>query len=178
MSMEKQIYVTNGKWIWWELDRKHDLIRNINIFPKPYFLIINTEKKTHQNTQNIRIHQLAITHMIYIMTQWIHIANVKWFWWELDRKYELIRNLNIFPRPHKNTEKHPKCIKDKIYQLEIMHLLMGVIQWLYVANLKWIWWELDSKRDLIRNLNTKRKTPPTTPPLTSWSYQYPIFQAS
>ena len=47
---------------------------------------------------------------------------------ELDRKYELIRNLNIFPRPHKNTEKHPKCIKDKIYQLEIMHLLMGVIQ--------------------------------------------------
>ena len=29
---------------------------------------------------------------------------------------------------------------------------MGMILWTYVAKLKWFWWELDRKIDLIRNL--------------------------
>ena len=28
--------------------------------------------------------------------QWIYVANLKWFWWELHWKLDFIRNLNIF----------------------------------------------------------------------------------
>ena len=31
------------------------------------------------------------------MMKWITVENLKKFWWELDRKYDLILKFNIFP---------------------------------------------------------------------------------
>ena len=49
------------------------------------------------------------------MIQYIHVDILKWFWRELDRKHDLIRNLNIFPGhifKCKNREKTPKNVEN------------------------------------------------------------------
>ena len=74
------------------------------------------------------------------MIFWDNAANLKWFWWKLERTLDLIRNLNIFPGQRflsKNTDKTPtKAENDKIFQLVITHIFMGMIQWIHVAHLK------------------------------------------
>ena len=108
MSIIQWNYVPNLKWFWLELDSKHDLIRNINIFPRQQFLS-KISDKTH--TKN----QLVYTHILMGIMQWIHVANLKWFWWELHKKLDLIRNLNIFSQDTffyiKTLKKHPKIQK-------------------------------------------------------------------
>ena len=179
MSMIQWNHAANLKWIWWELHRKLDLIRNVYLFFSGQIILSKNNGKTPKNTENHKIYQLEIMHILISMIQWIHVANLRWFWWELHRKLDLNRNLNIFSQASKNTEKTPKNTENhKTYRLEIMHTLISMLQWIYVANLKWFWWELHRKLDLIRNLNTEGTTPPTpppppppTPPTTSWSYQ-------
>ena len=53
-----------------------------------------------------------------------------------------------------------------------------MIQWINVANLKWIWWELHRKLDLIRNLNTEGTTPPTPPDAAADELVIPITHLS
>ena len=44
MSMIQYIHVANLKRFCWELNRKHDLIRNFNIFPGHIFVSKNSDK--------------------------------------------------------------------------------------------------------------------------------------
>ena len=60
----------------------------------------------------------------------------------------------------------------RLNQLEIMHILVHIhilchctTQWIYVANLKWIWWELHRELDLIRKFNREG-----TMPLRRWRH--------
>ena len=46
----------------------------------------------------------------------------------------IIFPVNIFQS--KNTKKHPKMQKNKIYQLVITNILIGMIQCIHVVNLK------------------------------------------
>ena len=112
---------------------------NLNIF-LAYNFQVKTVIKTPKMQKNNNIYQLVNTHILMSMLQWNHAANLKWIWWELHRKLDLIRNFNIFSQAtfflSKNTEKTPKNTENhKIYQLEIMHILISMIQWIHVAGL-------------------------------------------
>ena len=111
--------------------------------------------------QKSKIYQLVITYILIGMIQWINEGNLKWFWWELDRKqkkHDLIRNLNIFPVLSKNRHKTQKGKNFRICQLENTHILMFMIQWHHLANLKRFWVGLDIKLDMNIGLNDFPKT--------------------
>ena len=122
MSVIQWKHAANSKWFWLELDSKHDLIRTLNIFPGHNFLV-KTVIKTPKMQKNNIIYQPVSTHILMSMMQWKHVSYLKWFWWELHRKLDLIRNLNIFFSGQiflsKVTEKTPQNTNNhKIDQLE------------------------------------------------------------
>ena len=66
-----------------------------NYTPRPRFL--SRETKKHPKMQkNNKTYQLVITDILIGMKQCIYVTNLKKFWWELDRKYDLIRNQATF----------------------------------------------------------------------------------
>ena len=138
MGMIQWIHVSHLKRFWWELHRKHDLIRNFNIF-QVIFLSKNTEK-TPRNT--ISTYQLKITHMIYGMIP------------AYESMKQILSNFHMqclsmykHRKTHKNTE------NDKIYQLEITKMIWCMIQHIHAENLNWFWWALGEEHALFRNLN-------------------------
>ena len=96
-------------------------------------------KKKQKKKQSIPKLIWKISYPAYIYTQTL--------WWKLQiittKKFKLWWNIIIFPGLiflSKNTEKNTeKCRNNKIYQQVVTHTLMGMIQWIYVLNLKRFW---------------------------------------
>ena len=83
--------------------------------------------------------------------------NGKWIFYKILTKNYILINMQKYANELISINiYHDKSAENDIsYDIEIIHLLMGMIEWILVANLKWIWWELHRNFDLIRNLNTE-----------------------
>ena len=144
-------YVANLKRFWWELDKEQDLINILTFFQGHIFLRKNSDKNT-KNAENYKIQHLQIDWYgtINPCSTFEVILMITWFNQKL---WHFFLN-HIFLS--KITEKTPQNAEHhKIYQLEITHILIGMIQWIHVADFKWIWWDLELHRKIdLRYIDT------------------------